>query len=74
MAGPTGEFPEGKINDSDEGELEIAAYIDTKASAIIMNFGTRIEWFGMGPDMARSMANHLLFLADDLEQMLKERN
>jgi hypothetical protein len=46
--GATGEFPEGKINDTDEGELKLA--VSARKGVVIMEFGKSIEWIGFGPD------------------------
>lgn len=43
--GPTGQFPNGKINDYDDGE--IAVKVGCQNNIIVIEFGTPIQWFGM---------------------------
>ncbi len=45
--GATKRFPEGKINNSDEGELVIGVTHDS--AHVIVNFGKPIVWLGFGP-------------------------
>lgn len=52
--GATGEFPRGKFNKDDQGELAIAVYVKDKT--IIIEFGKEISWIGMGADMADRLA------------------
>lgn len=43
--GPTGEYPEGKLDEADDGELRISVgKVDDK---VVMSFGTPVEWIGM---------------------------
>src|SRR5262249_37071389 len=51
--GPTGKFPEGKIHESDEGELGIA--IGFYEGNVIINFGTPVKWFGLPPEEALNL-------------------
>lgn len=52
--GPTGRFPEGRLNGNDEGEIRFA--IRSCGGKLIMDFGTPVAWIGMG----RSQAIHLI--------------
>lgn len=55
--GATGQFPEGKIDASDEGEIKIGvAKIDGK---VILNFGSPVKWVGFTPQQARQLAESL---------------
>lgn len=64
--GATGEFPEGKLNKSDEGELRLA--VTAKDGNVIIAFGTPVTWMGMPPESARTLANSLLKQADKAEK------
>jgi hypothetical protein len=60
--GPTGRFPEGKLNDSDEGEIRVA--IGYQEGKVIMDFGKPIAWIGFTPEQAREIAATLIGYAD----------
>lgn len=66
--GPTGEFPHGKIHESDEGELSIAVG-HTPDGKVLMDFGVPTPWLGMEPDQAKEIAKALLHHADEAEKM-----
>ena len=44
--GATGEFPRGKITESDEGEIKLAIKADPETQTIIFHFGKPIVWIG----------------------------
>ena len=50
--GPTGEFPQGKINPDDEGELAMELLYDPQHDSVILNFNTSVRWIGMSPQEA----------------------
>jgi hypothetical protein len=52
--GATGEFPEGKLTEDDEGELKMA--IGHNGNLVFINFGKPIKWMGMNPSEALQMA------------------
>jgi hypothetical protein len=52
--GATGEFPDGKIVKSDEGEIKIG--ITNIEDRIIMSFGKPIEWIGFTKKQAKQIA------------------
>lgn len=58
MAGPTREFPEGMLDEHDEGALVIEVGIDQ--SKIIVNFGASVRWIGLNVDGAEQFANTIL--------------
>ena len=37
--GATGEFPRGKIDEADEGELKLAVGTDRETGTVVMDFG-----------------------------------
>lgn len=45
--GATGEFPQGKIDETDEGELQIAICYDPHADIIRIDFGKPVSWLGL---------------------------
>ena len=55
--GATGKFPEGQLDDTDEGELRlgVAAY----KGKVVINFGKPIAWFAMTPEQADTVADML---------------
>ena len=60
--GPTGEFPEGKLTDQDEGEIKFAVgYTDGK---VVIDFGGPVAWVGMSRDQAKELARSILKYAD----------
>jgi hypothetical protein len=59
--GPTGKFPDGKLNDDDEGELNIAVHADN--GMVRVDFGTKLEWISMTPDDAADLARILVRMA-----------
>jgi hypothetical protein len=51
--GPTGKFPDGKLNDTDEGEIQVGiAEVDGR---VVMNFGKPIEWIGFTKEQAKQI-------------------
>ncbi len=48
VLGPTGEYPEGKLNSDDEGEFQIA--IGAVEGLVKIHFGTPLVWLAMDPE------------------------
>jgi hypothetical protein len=63
--GPTGEFPDGKLTELDEGEIRIAAGI--VEDKVVMDFGTPVTWIGMDRDQAHTLGRRLMKLAKKLK-------
>lgn len=62
--GATGQFPEGKITEEDEGEIRIS--IGHAPGKVIMDFGEKpIKWIGFNPVQAKQIAMSLLEHATD---------
>ncbi len=61
--GATGEFPAGKLNDDDEGGLQMAIF--TKDENLIIEFGTPVHWLGMSKAEAKEFARAILKKADE---------
>lgn len=58
VLGPTGDYPRGKLSPDDKGGLNIA--VTHRDGAVIINFGTPVEWFGMPPEQAIDFAKTIM--------------
>ncbi len=58
--GASGKFPQGKLNEHDEGELTFGVALDPKTKLIHINFGKPVAWFAVPPEIAINMARLLL--------------
>lgn len=56
-------YPNGKINDTDQGELRIAIY--KEKGEIILNFGKDLSWIGFGKVEALALAKLLIQKANE---------
>lgn len=60
--GPTQDYPEGKMDESDEGGLNVAIGWDIDKSVVRIEFGKRIAWLGLEPahavDFAKAILKH----------------
>lgn len=54
------QWPNGRINSDDDGELAFAIGPGDKAETIVVNFGKPVEWVGMPPDQAIQLAQLLI--------------
>lgn len=52
--GPTGDYPDGVLNDEDEGGLMMA--IKVEDGKVRLDFGKPIAWFALDPDGALAFA------------------
>ena len=66
--GPTGRFPQGASDDTDEGELRIALATDVQQAIVTIHFGKPIAWIGLPSTEARELAALLIQKADDLDR------
>jgi hypothetical protein len=67
---PRPNYPNGQLNERDQGELCIAmAIVD---NAIVVDFSKPIGWFGFDVASARQFSKALADKADELEKKLKE--
>jgi hypothetical protein len=55
--GATGNFPQGKLNPEDEGEIKVGVLVQD--GKVILAFGKPIAWMGMDPPQARALAEAL---------------
>lgn len=58
--GATGAFPQGVLNDDDEGALKIGVAFDKADGLVHLNFGKPIAWTAFPPEMAIQLARTLL--------------
>ena len=56
--GATGRYPQGKLNDTDEGELTMA--ITRDGDVIRIGFGKPVAWLAMSPEEAVGLAQLLM--------------
>jgi len=54
--GPTGKFPQGKIQENDEGEIQLAVGVEQNANVFI-DFGIPVKWVAFPPEQAFEVAN-----------------
>lgn len=66
--GETGEFPYGKLDGSDEGELRMAIAADPKHGVVRIEFGKPVAWLGLPTVHARGLAAMLIEKADELDR------
>lgn len=62
--GKTGDFPRGKLNQYDEGGLNIE--IGVKDKTIMVEFGTSVKWIGLDKKTALAMGNSLIEKANSI--------
>lgn len=56
--GATNLFPEGKLNENDEGELKFA--VTTYEGKVVINFSTPTAWIGFDAEQAISLGRLLI--------------
>jgi len=70
--GPTGEFPKGKLNESDDGGLNIA--VGAEGENVVLHFGSSVNWIGFGPDEADAVASALNHYAQKIRESKMKSN
>ncbi len=65
--GPTGKFPNGRVNKYDEGELAVGVLIDREKNVLIIDFNKEIGWLGLTPVEAYELSRILFQKAKELE-------
>jgi len=58
--GPTGKFPEGKLNEDDQGELAFHIGHHKQKNIVFIDFNHPVHWFAMSPTTAMQLAKHLI--------------
>ena len=66
--GATGEYPYGKLNCEDEGEIKIAIGGNPDTETVVIDFGTSVCWIGMRPEQAELLAAALLTQAERVKR------
>ena len=56
--GPTGDFPNGKLNAHDEGGLRLA--VGVEGANVVIAFGKPVAWLGMPPAEAVQLAEMII--------------
>jgi hypothetical protein len=58
--GATGTFSQGKIDDTDEGDLKLGVAYDKLNGIVRIDFGKPVAWLGMPPEQAIQLGKLLL--------------
>lgn len=66
--GATGQFPAGKIDETDEGQIRLAVAADYQQAIVRIVFGTPLTWLGLPASEARQFAAMLVEQAEALER------
>jgi hypothetical protein len=64
--GATNRFPQGQLNQNDEGEIMFAVAADKNQGKVLINFGKPVAWVGMDREQAIDLSNLLRQKADAL--------
>lgn len=56
--GATGKFPDGKLNDDDEGEIQIG--LTEKDGVVVLDFGKPVSWVGFSKEQAKEIGQMLI--------------
>jgi hypothetical protein len=67
--GPTKQYPHGKLNPEDRGELAVGVRVEK--GMIVVDFGTDLSWVALTPESAIEFATVLLAKAN---AMLRQAN
>jgi hypothetical protein len=70
FVGPTGDFPDGKLDDADKGELVFAVGHDDQGN-VYVEFGEPVAWVAMPRAQAVELARLLLTHAGVKEVKIK---
>lgn len=58
--GQTGKYPDGQLNERDEGEIQFAIAGDAERNLIHLNFGKPVAYVSLTPDQAVQVAQSLI--------------
>jgi hypothetical protein len=61
----TDQFPRGKLNADDEGELQVR--IGVRDKALIIDFGKPVVWLGLDYHTAMSLAANIMKRAQEIK-------
>lgn len=59
-------YPRGKLNDSDEGAINISISVDQETETVLINFGKEISWVGFDKATAIALSMALMRGANKL--------
>lgn len=57
--GATGDFPRGKVNAQDEGEISMATAADQRTQTVIINFGKPVAWLALEYEDAMALSESI---------------
>jgi hypothetical protein len=63
------QFPDGKIDEYDEGKCAMAVFHDQ--GNVIIQFPHTVKWIGFPPEMARVFAESVLHHAKEIEDAIQ---
>lgn len=66
LLGATKKFPEGKMNEHDEGEIRFAITADKERNVVHINFGGPVVWVSLNKSQALEIADVLRRNAEEL--------
>jgi hypothetical protein len=61
----TDQFPRGKLNADDEGQLQVA--IATQDKTVIIDFGKPVVWLGLDYHTAMKFAGNIMLRAQEIK-------
>ena len=64
--GATGDYPDGKMSDDDEGGLRMALAADRENKVVVLNFGKSIAWIGLPKQTALALGQGIIEKAKEL--------
>lgn len=64
LLGATGTFPQGKLNEHDEGGIRLA--VGVKDGVVMIDFGTPVTWLGLPKAEAIALGQSILQRAQEL--------
>lgn len=65
--GATGDFPDGKISEDDEGGLRLLIGIDRANQCVVVNFGQSVSWIAMPKADAEGISRAIAERAKELK-------
>lgn len=69
--GATGRYPEGKLTDNDEGEIQFA--LGTKDGKVVLDFGKPVAWLGLLPEQAIDIGQMMINRGKDILEKRGDR-
>lgn len=66
--GPTGQFPDGKLNPDDEGGLTYRVAADIQNGLVRIEFGGPVAWLALQPEQAVKLGDSLINKANIINE------